>query len=96
MLLASGPEGIDRELLVAAAQGNVVQINRLLVQHANVNISDSAGQTPIQLASAKGNGNAVKVLIKHGGEVSTSDKIGGTPLMVAATSAKLRTESHWR
>ena len=82
-------KSISRErapaLFGAAANGVNVKIIESLFNHgANVNLADSAGNTPIYAASYNGHTETVNVLLKHGADANLATKAGITPIYMAS------------
>ncbi|KAJ2037794.1 hypothetical protein GGI03_007132 [Coemansia sp. RSA 2337] len=77
-----------RETVTSLGQGNSDEITAILGRGVSVNISDSAGRTPLHVACSGGNLEAVRLLIHLGANVNATDNIGNTPLTIAATGAR--------
>jgi ankyrin repeat protein len=79
-LLAAAP---DRQLMQAAATGDLSAMGKLLVAGAQANAVDAVGNTPLLLAAREGQVEAVRALLKAGANV---DGRGGAmpPLCAAA------------
>src|SRR5438093_534346 len=69
-----------QELLQATEAGDVVQMEVLLAQGAEVNARNAHGWTPLHVAAAGGDPAVVALLLKHGADVHTRSHIGTTPL----------------
>ena len=70
--------------LCAAASGGFIGIVRMLLdEHADVNVSDRCGTTPLLGASRWGHEDIVKVLLKEGADLNISDQFG-TALQAAS------------
>lgn len=83
LLLASCRPSPDH-LMLAAKQGDVDQINRLLDRGLPVAVSDREGQTALHVSSRWGRETAVSVLLNRGAPIEAVDLEGHTPLHVAA------------
>lgn len=80
---------VDRELLLAASQGNVEHADNLLNAGANVNtVHPPLRLTPL-LAASELNFEMVKLLVARGANVNVHDRDGITPLMRAITRRDL-------
>jgi uncharacterized protein len=75
----------DEELCVAAAGGDVAEIERQIAAGADPNAFEgSRSYTPLRWAAFGGQEAAVAVLLKAGARVDGTDSDGTTPLMSAA------------
>ncbi len=77
---SSGDSDMVVELLWAAAEGNVANIQGLIAQGLNVNSADYDGRTALHLAAAEGRLDAVKYLLLHGHSRNVRDRWHATPL----------------
>ena len=73
----------DTSLIKAAEDGDAVQIQRLIVHGADVNVLNNFGQTVLEWAAQHGNVAAVKLLLDAGADVSKPSRFGG-PLIAAS------------
>ncbi|KAJ1483798.1 ankyrin repeat-containing domain protein [Baffinella frigidus] len=74
-------------LWVAAAQGETVEVHRLLAEGAAIEERGGPNESsPLTVAAWAGYEGTVRVLLEHGADVSSRDCGGGTPL----TGAKLQ------
>jgi ankyrin repeat protein len=67
-------------LLQATEAGDVVQMETLLAQGADVNARNAHGWTPLHVAAAGGDPTVVALLLRHGADVHAQSHIGTTPL----------------
>jgi ankyrin repeat protein len=74
---------IDRELIVAAREYNVLEARRLLSVEAEVNAKDRYGFTPLSWASENGHVQIFKELVEHGADSEAKDNVEWTPLHYA-------------
>jgi ankyrin repeat protein len=72
-------------LLQATEAGDIVQMEALLAQGAEVNASNAYGWTPLHVAAAGGDLAVVALLLKHGADVHAQSHVGATPLDNATT-----------
>ena len=63
-------------------------VNLLIVQGADINLADKAGEIPLILASEKGYKEIVEMLLRAGDEVNKTDHNGWTPLIVACQDGR--------
>jgi len=85
-------------LMMAAYEGNLQEMERLVKSGADVNARNdvnntplhfAAGATPIQNQIYRGSPEAVAYLIRHGADVNAQNKTGITPLMDAVYNNNL-------
>jgi ankyrin repeat protein len=75
----------ETALLTAAGSRDLVQVQKLLVQHVSLEAHDQDGSTPLlRAASVENNLDVVQSLIAAGANLNAKDKDGMTPLMKAA------------
>ena len=72
-----------RELLAAAAKGDIETVAKLLAAKADVNAADIAGRAALMMASLGGHAEVVRLLIAAGANVNTRDMYGYTALAMA-------------
>ena len=72
-------------LLQATEAGDIVQMEALLAQGAQVNCRNAHGWTPLHVAAAGGDPAVIALLLKHGADVHAQSHIGATPLDNATT-----------
>jgi hypothetical protein len=74
----------QNELITAAAQGGLAQVNARISAHANVNSTVGNGITALMAASLTGHVDVVRALIDAGADVNASTTDGNTALMGAS------------
>ncbi len=67
-------------MIQAASEGDLGEMQRLQVSGATVNDKDYDFRTPLHLAAAEGQLQVVKYLIDAGAEIDCKDRFGHTPL----------------
>jgi len=73
----------------AAAQGHAYCASLLIYARADVDLSDSAGQTPATLASQKDHVNCLEVLLEARADISKPTNSGSSPALVAACDGRV-------
>ena len=68
------------ELLFAATEGNVSELENIVGRGISVSASDYDDRTALHLAAAEGNVDAVRYLVSAGHPVNVRDRWGSTPL----------------
>jgi ankyrin repeat protein len=84
---AEGPEG-RHPLFIAAAQGHIGLMQRLIAAGANTNAPETNGDTPLHAAARGGHSSAIILLCKRGAEVDAARRDGATPLAIAAQNGQ--------
>jgi ankyrin repeat protein len=78
----------DPELHIAAYEGDVERVKKLLEKGANLNIKNIDGLAPLHMAASEGRPcrccDVVKLLLERGADPNTQNKDGDTPLHWAA------------
>ncbi|MEB3197428.1 MAG: ankyrin repeat domain-containing protein [Candidatus Sericytochromatia bacterium] len=75
---------VNRELMAAAAHGQLWRVRDLVEAGGNVNWRDEEGYTPMTWAAQHGHLHVVEFLIGRYAAVNPADRTGYTPLMWAA------------
>lgn len=78
------------QLIGAAEQGNMQQIEELLAQDADVDAQDEHGYTALIWAAINGHREICELLIAHQIDINTQGKDGWTALMYAARDGRLQ------
>jgi len=82
---ADAADGSDATpLLVAASNGDLALVNRLLKGGANPNVRNQLNTTPLLEASFHGNTQIIKALLEAGADPNLAGPDGETPLMLLA------------
>jgi hypothetical protein len=75
---------IDKDLIIAAYDGNVEQVRALVQKGANPNALAVDAWTPLTVAAREGHLEAVKVLLDSGAKIDAPEGGGNTALFWAA------------
>jgi ankyrin repeat protein len=78
------PNDLGMQLLKAALENDIQQVNALLAQGANVNLQGNWGFTALLYAASRGNQEIVKKLIDSNADLNKNDLDRDTALMYAA------------
>lgn len=76
------------QYVLAARNGDISKVKRLLNQGVNVNTRHDPNRTALSWAAGSGHNNIVKHLINKGATINSRDTNGMTPLMRAAVSGR--------
>ena len=76
-------------LCIAAKQGNIAEMKRILASGEHPDTTTDNGTTPLSYASKYGGYEAAKVMLDAGANVNASNKKGGTALMGAADAGRI-------
>ena len=74
---------LDNNLMVAASKGFDSEIERLLLEGADINAESSEGATPLVFAVANNHLSSVLILLTHNPEVNKMTSNNETPLIIA-------------
>ncbi|MEE8380123.1 MAG: ankyrin repeat domain-containing protein, partial [Gammaproteobacteria bacterium] len=78
-------------LNIASLLGETAIVGQLLDQNANIQATDTSGNSAMHRAASKGQQEILKLLIKHGANINAINKRKETPLYLAAASGQLKT-----
>lgn len=81
-------EMLNRQLLEAAANGDLSTLGKALTNGADVRAHNQYKQSALHIAAEKGHLYAVAILLTAGAEIENLDVADRTPLMVAAFHGK--------
>lgn len=73
----------------ASQLGQLDVLKYMIEKGADINKSDSAGQTPLHFAAENGQLKVMRYIIEHGAVVNVSDTSGDTPLMRSVWAQEL-------
>jgi len=68
---------------------DIISLNVLLADGAEVDTMDEMGMTPLMLASGIGNMRMLNILLMHDPDVNLQNKAGETALMIASENGQL-------
>ena len=84
-LVGARPSPPSDPIIEAARRGDVVELERLLEQGADVNSSRGDGMTALHFAAEQGDGEVVRILLRAEADVGAGTRIGHyTPLHLAS------------
>ena len=86
---AAEQEALDRRLIAAAWDDDVVQARRLVARGADVDAQDSTQQSAFLIAASEGYADLLRMTLRHGADVDSRDSFDGTALIRAAE------RGHW-
>jgi len=78
------------DLHVAAKQGNVKKVKRLLAQGMDVNSLSSSGYTPLHISAGLDKRRVTKLLVSNGAKINVRNSSGRTPLHLSAGRGHLK------
>ena len=81
---ASGPGGVNADLLKAAEDGDARRIEERLANGADIEAKDKYGRTPLIIAAVEGHVAALKLLLEKGSNVRATNPYGRMALHFAA------------
>jgi ankyrin repeat protein len=89
MLPADSEGGPARDMLEAAAQGDVDAIRHSLAAGVKVDVRDEARRTALLIATRNNRIEAARVLIAAGADVNAKDEIEDTPFLYAGAEGRI-------
>jgi ankyrin repeat protein len=90
-MTASATTPLDRELIAAAARGDLTSVQKLIARGANVNAKDDKQDSAFLIASARGRTEVVKAILAAGADLKSTNRYGGTGLIPACHYGHLET-----
>ena len=80
----------DTNLHVAAKQGNVKKVKRLLGKGVDVNSLSSSGHTPLHISAGLDKRRVTRLLLINGAKINARNSSGRTPLHLSAGRGHLK------
>lgn len=80
---------IDDNIFEAIHNIDIVSLNVLLAEGADINDADEKGNTPLMLAAKVGNPRMVKIILAHQPDVNKVNSDGYTALMIASEQGQV-------
>lgn len=80
---------VDRRLIDAVRSSSLAEVQRLIRETVDLNVTDELGWTPLMHSAAKNNAKAAQLLLSSGADVNTQDRLGWSALMVAAANGHM-------
>lgn len=80
---------VSESIIDAVESIDIVSLNVLLAEGADVNVADDHGNTPLMLASEIGNPRMVKIILAHQPEINRKNSEGFTALMIASMNGQI-------
>ena len=71
-----------------ASDSSIVEIERLIINGADVNAKNQRGQTPLHEAAMIGRADVAELLVDNGADINAEDNAGWTPLHAAAANSR--------
>lgn len=87
--LTSIHEEITDNLIDAVANIDLISLNVLLAEGANIDSVDQKGNTPLMIAAKVGNPRIIKILFAHNPDVNIKNIEGNTALMIASEHSQM-------
>lgn len=81
-------EGLSDSLFSAVQSGEKELVGQILEHHANINVQDDFGLTPLHHAVAEGQEEVAVVLLEHKAAVDIQDNAGRTPMHYAVGAGR--------
>ncbi|MFO7800282.1 MAG: ankyrin repeat domain-containing protein [Rhodohalobacter sp.] len=81
---ANTTDVVKDNILEAIQNIDIVSLNVLLAEGADINAVDEKGNTALMLASKIGNPRMVKIILAHNPDINKQNNMGYTALMIAS------------
>ena len=78
------------DLHLAAKEGHVKKVKRLLAQGVDVNSLSSSGYTPLHISAGWDKRRVTRLLLMNGAKINVRDSSGRTPLHLSASRGHLK------
>lgn len=79
---------IASNLTDAVTNIDIISLNILLSEGANIDVADANGNTPLMIAARIGNPRMVTILLAHNPDLTRKNNIGNTALMIASENGQ--------
>lgn len=80
---------VTEDLIQAVQNIDIVSLNVLLADGADIDTVDQQGNTPLMLASSIGNPRMLRIILVHNPDIHARNNNGETALMIAAEHGQL-------
>jgi ankyrin repeat protein len=80
---------VNMDLIIAASQGNIESVTRLLEQGADVHTADANGVTPLIAAAYRNHIEVAQVLIEAGADVNVQDETKQSAYLISTSDGYL-------
>ena len=74
------PPNARTDIMGAALEGNLTQLERAITRGEDVNTTDDKGDTPLHLAAEHGHDDVARYLVEYGAAIDATNAKGVTPL----------------
>lgn len=92
--IANQKDEASKNLLIAAQEGNLSDLNKAIALGANPNFANAQGQTALMLAGKYNNETEVKALISAGADVNLADAKGRTAAITTVIGSNSNVQSN--
>ena len=82
---SEGLQHMQKDINIAASEGDVQTVQHLLKDGADANDKDNDGRTPLHYAVSYGHMDIVNILLKNGANIAQATNKGNTPLHIATS-----------
>ena len=84
LIAAMAASSAQASLARAAKKGDLEKVEKLIAEGADLDATDSRGNSALYLAASKGHADVVEALAQAGADVDIDNSFGSTPLHVAS------------